>query len=107
MAQIVNEPVDYELLSPIEVTFKKAGAEDRIETISQFRIRPMNVGDMRILDSYREKKIAGAIALMCRLTGQSETVIDKMSMPDFEAVQEIVARFLPKDPETGQTSSAS
>jgi hypothetical protein len=107
MAQFVNEPVDYELTVPVEMIFKKAAAEDRVERVETVRIRPMVVGDMKVMDAYRDKKIAGAIVLAARLTGQSEAVIEKLSMVDFNAINEIIGRFLPKDPETGETSSAS
>lgn len=99
----MSEPTPYSLATPIVSRFKGAGGEEREETISEIKIRPMNVGDMRIIGKV-SNQMEQTLLLMQRLINLDARTIDKMEMADFAAISEIVEGFLPDSLKIGPKS---
>ena len=96
----MDEPIVYQLKTPIVVTKKGGGEALRVE---QLELRTPKAKDLRALD--RESgEVGKSLALIAALSGQPPFVLDEMSVEDFQAVGELVGAFFPDGQETGTTS---
>lgn len=84
--------VTLRLAHPISVVYRKGGAEDRRETITQLRFRRATGADMRAVAAL--KGDAAGFALMARLSGVPVQVIDRIDGADLAKAGEIIADFL-------------
>jgi hypothetical protein len=100
----VRKPIEpYTLLEPVKVTYKGPNGE-REETITEVKLRRPKGKDLRIMDRH-EGNIAKGMAMVARLSGLDDHVIDELDGEDLMVLLDRVAGFLPDGPATGGTSS--
>lgn len=92
------------LRHPVSVRLRQGGAE-RVEETVQLTFRRCNGSDLRAMGAARNDIERSAI-LFTRMAGISMALYDRLDSEDIEAGMAVISGFLPKPPETGQTSSA-
>ena len=102
-AKIVAER---KLVEPVEVLLKRAGEDERTETITDLQIHAFKARDMRALDGLSETQSGSIVlAFAARITRQPVKVIEELGQADFAWVAGHVQDFLPSGLPTGGTDS--
>ena len=92
------------LKEPIEVTLKRAGADERTETFTELEFHPFKARDLRALDGLGENAHGSQVlALMARMVRQPVKVVDELGAEDFQVLSKRVEAFLPSGPSAGAT----
>lgn len=94
------------LVEPVEVLLKRAGEDERTETITELEVHAFKARDMRAIDGLTDTQ-AGSIVLAfaARITRQPVKVIEELGAEDFQWVAGYVQDFLPNGLPTGGTAS--
>ncbi len=94
------------LVEPVEVTLKRAGEDERTETITKLQVHAFKGRDMKAIDGLSDTQ-GGSIALAfgARITRQPVKVIEELGAADFAWLMGHVQDFLPDGLPTGGTGS--
>lgn len=96
------------LKEPVEITLKRAGGEERTETITELNILKFKAKFLRCLDGLgADAQGSQLLALIARMTGQPVKVIDELGAEDLDVIGGKVESFLPNGQKTGRTPSAT
>ena len=107
MAASAPLPTPYQLKYPIELTFRPAGGgDDRVEPITEVRIRRVTGAEMLILDEAIGSQ-AKTQRMIAALTGLDELAVRRMDAVDLRAIDDIVEGFMAPGRPTGGTSSGT
>lgn len=96
------------LVEPVEVLLKRAGEDERTETITELQVHAFKGRDMRALDGLSDTQNGSiALALAARITRQPVKVIEELGKDDFVWLMAYVRDFLPDGQPTGATGSGT
>lgn len=101
MASVEIETIT--LKKPIEVLLKRAGQDERTETIAEVEFHEFRAKDLRAIDGLPDSHIGSQmLALMARMIRQPVKVVDELGAEDFQMLSDKVRAFLPSGQPTGQ-----
>lgn len=87
-----GDSIVVKLAHPFTSRYRRNGTEVE-ETTDKLTFRPVNGGDMRALQSFRDEE-EKSIKLFIRLSGLVEAQFDKLRMEDIEFCSEAIDSFL-------------
>jgi hypothetical protein len=100
MADSVDPYITLKLNKPIELIYKNASGDERVEQITELRFREEATGaDFLVLDPSKGE-MGALVAFTARMCDQPIKVIEKLKGVDFWAALEVVKPFLPNAPQT-------
>lgn len=96
------------LEEPVTVLLKRAGQDERTETIERLEVHAFKAKDLRAIDGFKDDQGGSiALALGARLTRQPIRVIEELGKADFAWLMAHVQDFLPDGRATGATASGT
>ncbi len=99
------------LIAPILLTTKNATTgEEQDETLKPagfvVTLRKPKPKDLKLLDAFDGREIAGTIALIASLSNLDTLEVENLEMEDFGPLGDVLAQAMPSGLATGATASA-